>query len=528
VSLGDADGDGDLDLAAGLAHNAGIVSVWTNQGDGNFAELTVLSAERDARMVWWADLNGDGYRDLAVWARDPAAQKLCSLLNDGTGILLADQVNYDLFNSPMPFLWIDPYQIEFVDLDQDGDQDVVVLNEGQPTVAGANIATLLNQGDGTFAEAVHVPIDGFFPTVLVMADIDADGYEDAIIAGPENTSVAQSPGYVGLLLNDGSGSLAISAVLPTGGSRTRAIAVRDVTGDLHLDVIAVNFGTHDLSVLANDGNANLALMDVQPTAFLGPAYVATGDLNGDDQIDVALTKDDGTRGVYVMFGDGHGTFPAAGPLYEISPDVGRVALADFDADCDLDLIVSSSNIFSHPVTFTLLSNDGTGTFVGATEYWQTGTRSASVLRSIDVDQDGWLDVIVATAGAASVFPGNGDGSFRSGVSYGSGDAIQGIAAADLDGDGDIDIGTANVSGDTYSILWNRRCTPGPTLSPADLDGDGDVGLEDWAVFVTCVGGPNTCQTAPACNPPGTANADVDSDGDVDLRDARILMNAVAP
>jgi len=528
VSLGDADGDGDLDLAAGLAHNAGIVSVWTNQGDGNFAELTVLSAERDARMVWWSDLNGDGYRDLAVWARDPAAQKLCSLLNDGTGQLLVDQINYDLFYPPMPFLWRDPYQIEFVDLDADLDLDIVVLNEGQPTVAGANIATLLNEGDGMFAEAVHVPIEGFFPSALATADMDGDGDGDVVVGGPENTAEALSPGYVALLLNDGTGTLDGPIVHATGGLRTRAIAIGDVNGDLTPDVIAANLASADVSVLANDGVGGLTLANIQPCPFLGPNFMAIGDLNDDERLDIALTKADGVRGVYAMFGDGQSAFPSASPLYEISPEVSRVALADFDDDCDLDLIVSTNNVPSHQVTFVHLPNDGTGGLGPAIEYWQPGTRSSSVLKCFDVNRDGHLDVSVATAGAISLFLGNGDGGFRAPVSYGTGDAIQGIAVADLDRDGDVDVGTANVSSDTISILWNRACTPQPALNAADLDADGAVDHQDWYGFFACFTGPDVCQANPACNPPGVADSDLNLDGDVDLRDAGVFVNAFAP
>ncbi len=526
VSLGDADADGDLDLAAGLAHSVGIVSVWKNQGGGSFADLTVVSAERDARMVWWADLNADGYQDLGVCARDPGAQKFCSLLNNGAGALLIDQSNYDQFNPPAPFPWEDPYQIEFVDLDQDTDLDIVVLNEGQPTVSGSNVATLLNDGNGMFDHAVHHPIAGFFPRSMAIGDMNRDGYPDIVLTGPENPSLS-TPGFVAILTNIGSGMLTEAVVYPSGGTYSISLSLADINGDLTPDAIVTNYDSGSLSILLNDGLAALGEPIVQALPYPGPEFLAVGDVNADGYVDVVIKKSFGVQGVYVSFGAPDGDF-TAGPLNELLPQVASFELMDVDDDCDLDLVVASGNTPAQATTFTVMLNDGDGTLVPMHEYWLAGTQGAYATARTDIDLDGRLDIVISTRGAASVFRGNGNGSFEPGVSYGSGSGIEGLALGDLDGDGAPDVGSANRSSDAFSLLWNFGCAAQAAANPSDLSSDGDVDVEDYAVMFACFAGPGVCQVNEACNPLGVANTDLDGDGDVDVRDAALFLNAFAP
>jgi len=59
--------------------------------------------------------------------------------------------------------------------------------------------------------------------------------------------------------------------------------------------------------------------------------------------------------------------------------------------------------------------------------------------------------------------------------------------------------------------------------PFDLDHDGDVDLNDYAVFVDCIGGPDVLAAPPGCSAGEFGDSDIDSDGDVDLFDAAELQ-----
>ena len=82
--------------------------------------------------------------------------------------------------------------------------------------------------------------------------------------------------------------------------------------------------------------------------------------------------------------------------------------------------------------------------------------------AVDLDGDGDLDLAVANSGLlggvgnVSVLLNNGEGTFAAHVLYGAGDTPVSVTAADLDGDGDLDLATANFYSDNVSILFNRR------------------------------------------------------------------------
>lgn len=104
----------------------------------------------------------------------------------------------------------------------------------------------------------------------------------------------------------------------------------------------------------------------------------------------------------------------------------------------------------------------------------------------DFNQDGWLDVVTAnsTSDDVSVLLGNGNGTFRSAVSFGVGKIPMFVASDDFDGDGKLDLAIALSGSDQIQILKGRgdgffdpfgsySTGKGTTfLAVKDLDGDG--------------------------------------------------------
>ena len=106
--------------------------------------------------------------------------------------------------------------------------------------------------------------------------------------------------------------------------------------------------------------------------------------------------------------------------------------------------------------------------------------------SLDCDDNAILDV-------CDIVPVPPDLVFNIAQAIGAGNNLQAIEAADLDGDGDLDLITANFGTDDISVLrnngdgffaapekWSTRGAPLHSrpfsVAPADLDGDGDLDL----------------------------------------------------
>jgi len=175
--------------------------------------------------------------------------------------------------------------------------------------------------------------------------------------------------------------------------------------------------------------------------------------------------------------------------YEVGDSPSCVYFADLDGDGDLDLAVS--NVTSYNVS--ILKNNGDGTFQPKVDYEAGTIGSNQGPHSVFcADLDGDLDLDLATANDlslnVSILKNNGDGTFQPKVDYTTGSGAFYVYCADLDGDLDLDLAVANINSYTVSILKNN--------------GDGtfqskvDYGTGNRPYFVFC--------------------ADIDKDGDIDV------------
>jgi hypothetical protein len=196
--------------------------------------------------------------------------------------------------------------------------------------------------------------------------------------------------------------------------------------------------------------------------------VAIGDLNGDGKSDL-MTANNGSSGsgftVSVLLGNGDGTF---GVRTNFSTGVTPLSLAigDLNSDGNLDLVTANSL----PSTLSVLPGNGDGTFGSKRDY---GTGIAPISLAIgDLNGDGTLDLSTAYGtyenSTVSALLGNGDGSFGVKADFGTGVYPTSVAVGDLNGDGKLDLATANNGStnlgiSTVSVLLGR--------------GDGTFGLK---------------------------------------------------
>ena len=91
-----------------------------------------------------------------------------------------------------------------------------------------------------------------------------------------------------------------------------------------------------------------------------------------------------------------------------------------------------------------------------------------------------------------------------------------ISVVDLGPDASIDEGAIDAV-----EIFDVVC--GETFPPGDIDEDGDVDLDDHAIFVDCLAGPDVTDPPPGCGAGDFARADLDPDGDVDLEDVGVFF-----
>ena len=167
---------------------------------------------------------------------------------------------------------------------------------------------------------------------------------------------------------------------------------------------------------------------------------AVGDVNGDGKLDLAVACWGGSV-ISVLLGNGDATFQQA-VNYGAGSQPHSIVIRDFNADGKPDLAVA--NYASNSVS--VLRGSGDGTFQTAVNY-AVGTNPHS-LRAGDLNGDGKPDIVTANAGSnnVTVLLGNGDGTFAAGQSYATGLVPKSVAIGDVNGNGTLDVVTADTAG----------------------------------------------------------------------------------
>jgi enediyne biosynthesis protein E4 len=238
----------------------------------------------------------------------------------------------------------------------------------------------------------------------------------------------------------------------------------------------------------NEGDATFT--DVTASAGVGHTGYglgcSVGDIDNDGWPDLFVTN----LGANVLYrNQGDGTFEDVTAAAGVSAPGFNTscAFADLDGDGWLDLYIAryarydvaldvpcirdSLGVYCHPDSYpgagdVVLRNRGDGTFVDVTD--SSGVASLSPSHGLgvvvgDVDDDGDQDIYVANdLDPNFLLLNDGGGSFVDGAmlagvavsAVGKEEAGMGVAMADHDNDGDLDIAVTNFQSETYSLYRN--------------------------------------------------------------------------
>jgi hypothetical protein len=349
--------------------------------------------------------------------------------------------------------------IAAADFNQDGKPDLAVS-------ANVRMYVFLGNGDGTFAPGATSPIsvpsppyDDFGSPYLgpiAVGDFNNNGHLGMAVGEYNNEAAV-------VLLGNGTGSFVPStaAFASVPGGPIYGVQAADFNSDGNLDLAATS-GISGVSpvVLGYGKGAFSAAGDLYTTSFGGgfPTGVAVGDFNADGKLDAAVANGGSAKypysGVSISLGNGDGTFTqASGSPILLGQSLSAIVTADFNGDGKLDLAVTDT---AGDAVIILLGN-GDGTF-GTPTTIAVGNSPYAIVAG-DFNSDGKLDLAVANYGDGTItlLLGNGDGTFTqaAGSPYAVGQYPYQLAAADFNGDGKLDLATANLGDYTVSILLQQ-------------------------------------------------------------------------
>ncbi|MCY2989793.1 MAG: FG-GAP-like repeat-containing protein, partial [Planctomycetota bacterium] len=303
-----------------------------------------------------------------------------------------------------------------------------------------------NASDGSFtATGLTFPV-GTNPNRLAVGQLNGDGHLDVVAAN-------YGSGSVSVLLGNGDGTFQGKVDYATGASPLDAVLV-DFNGDSRLDIATADYGGGKVSVLLGNGNGTFQAK-IDYTVGANPYYLTAADLDGDGQVDLAVANwSSNTVSVLLNKADGTGTFRAQ-TTFGVGSYPAGITAADFDGDGKQDLAVTNYNS-----TFVSVLRN-TGSTPGTASFTRSDISVASTLLDVtagDLNGDGRPDIVaVRNSGGTNVYvlTNLGGGAFGTATGYASGGSgLYQVVFSDLDGDGKQDLVVPNYNSSQVSTFFN--------------------------------------------------------------------------
>jgi FG-GAP-like repeat len=286
--------------------------------------------------------------------------------------------------------------VGIADLDRDGLADVLVAD------AAANRVTWIRQSPaGRFSEMTIADIPG--PAHVTVVDLDRDQDLDVLVASlgvifPNNARI----GAVMVLENDGRQSFQ-KRIIVERIARVSDVQAGDLDGDGDLDLAVAQFGYDqgETRWLENKGSWQFDSHTIQELS--GPINAEIADVDRDGDLDIVSLVSQEWEEIYVFVNDGRGGFSPTRIFGASNEDFGSswITLVDLDRDDDVDVLYSNGDAFDYAPPkgrgwngVQWLENRGSVTF----RYHRIAdVPGAASPQAADLDGDGDLDVAVVSA-----------------------------------------------------------------------------------------------------------------------------------
>jgi predicted nucleotidyltransferase len=192
IAFSDIDNDDDQDviISGFTGSNQRIAKLYLNDSNGNFYELTDTPFDGVIEgSVAFVDIENDNDLDLLITGLNSSFEAITKLYkNDGLGNYTEEPDTY--------FSGVYQSSIAISDIDNDSDHDILITGQNG-YVSNLYIAKLYrNDGNGNYSEVSGTPFIGVHYGSVAFTDVDNDGNQDLLITGGSDS------GPTAILYND--------------------------------------------------------------------------------------------------------------------------------------------------------------------------------------------------------------------------------------------------------------------------------------------------------------------------------------
>jgi hypothetical protein len=287
---------------------------------------------------------------------------------------------------------------------------------------------------------------------------------------------------------------------PNGGvAHTGPLAAGDFNGDGNLDIAMLLDGHNRqfINLYPGNGDGTFGTRIQSPAKFnnslcCSVVSLLAADFNGDGKLDLAVNEFDGDGNDppdgYLMLGNGDGSFrKVPGANYTFA----AMAAGDFNGDGLADIVASGYADEALDTFTSIYLTDESSNLTLSQSFEDIGGYGAALG---DFNGDGKLDLALVgpvwfgQTNGVWVALGNGDGTFQTPVEYATTYPASNVFAADLNGDGKLDLvtdGICTLYGNGDGTFTAGPCLntgfeyPLQTMALADFNGDGKLDVMLW-------------------------------------------------
>ncbi len=427
IVVADFDRDGFADVfGAHVLPTAPFKQITWLRGDGSGgleAPRNFLTERRFQVALESADVDLDGRPDVVVLQHE-------SFFNPTISVHFGGGPN-GLLEVARTQTGDDPFSLAVGDFIEDGSPDIVTANQGT-----SDLSVLGNDGSGQLGEGSRPSVPGV-PSSIASGDFNEDGHLDVVVT----LGITISPSVLATYTGDGAGGLTAGPTTPV-GPRPEWVAVADLNADGHLDAVVAD-ETNELPVRLGVGDGSFT-----PAASLSlgrtPRGLAIAQLDSSDaHLDVVVTSSPGW--VSIFSGVGDGTFVLAAEV-DLGDEPGRVTTADLNGDGNVDLLVALP--IADELAVMLGKGVGGGfRLLDKIEVGEEPVHVAS--GDFDEDGNVDVAVVLKEDDRIQIFRGRGDGTLELRTELSAVFSPRSSVVADFDGDSHLDVATGLQSERVY-------------------------------------------------------------------------------